>query len=187
MKQALLLHGTGGSDTDYFWFADTKAFLEQHGYNVWWPLLPHTEKPNIDETRDFLEDNFSFEDVSEAIFIGHSSACPMLLDFLSNFTTPIKQLVLVSGFYKSLNDDGYSDLMLPEEGFDYVAVRAAAKEIVLINSDNDPWGCDDKQARPIAKLLGAKFILAEGQGHMGSSSFNQAYREFPTVKELLEV
>ena len=57
---------------------------------------------------------------------------------------------------------------------------------MLKNSDNDPWGCDDKQARPVAEQLEAKFILAEGPGHMGSGSFNQPYREFPLLKELLD-
>lgn len=31
MKTAILLHGTGGSDADYFWFADTKQYLESGG------------------------------------------------------------------------------------------------------------------------------------------------------------
>ena len=45
MKTALLLHGTGGSDTVIFGFADTKQHLESIGYDVWWPLLPNTENP----------------------------------------------------------------------------------------------------------------------------------------------
>lgn len=47
MKQAILLHGSGGSDKDYFWFADTKKHLESKGYTVWWPLLPDTDHPEL--------------------------------------------------------------------------------------------------------------------------------------------
>ena len=182
---AILLHGTGGSDTDYFWFADTKKFLEEHGYKVWWPQLPNTEKPNIEETEDYIVD--FWPDIDEdTIIIGHSSACPVILDILRWLKIEIKQAILVVGFYQSLNDDGYSDLMLPKD-FDFKESAKHAKEIILINSDNDPWGCDDKQARPIAKKLGAKFILAERQGHMGSGTYNQPYREFPILKEILAV
>lgn len=190
MKQAVLLHGTGGSDTDYFWFADTKAYLESNGYEVWWPLLPHTEKPNLVESLGFLADNYSYKDIGETIFIAHSSACPLLLMFLQYFSQPVKQAVLVSGFYRPLDeniDGGLSLLMLPESDFKFNKIKKAAKEIVLINSDNDPWGCDDKQARPVAETLGAKFILAKGQGHMGSGTFNQPMSEFPLLKDLLEV
>ncbi|HVV66583.1 MAG TPA: alpha/beta hydrolase [Candidatus Saccharimonadales bacterium] len=186
MKQAILLHGTGGSDTDYFWFADTKKYLEGHGYSVWWPLLPNTDKPELEETLNFVEDGCLAID-EESIIIAHSSACPLILTFLQYLKVPVKQVILVSGFYQPIDDEGFSELMLQREPYDYHAIKKAAKEIILINSDNDPWGCDDKQARPVAEKLGAKFILAKGQGHMGSGSFNQPYREFPMLKELLAV
>jgi predicted alpha/beta hydrolase family esterase len=187
MKTAWLLHSTGGSDEDYFWFADTKQYFESKGYKVWWPQLPHTEKPNLEETRNFIEDNehFTFDD--ETIIIGHSSACPVILSLLQGFKVTVKQVILVSGFYQSLNDDGYSDLMLPKKEYHWDDIKKAAKGIILINSDNDPWGCDDKQARPVAIKLNALLIIATGQGHMGSGSYNQAYREFPLLKRLLQV
>lgn len=186
MKKTWLLHGTGGSNEDYFWFEDTKKYLESKGYEVWWPLLPHTEKPNLEDTRNYIEDNMPSLD-GDTIIIGHSSACPVILHFIQFVEVPIKQVILVAGFYKSLNDDGYSDLMLQDEEYNWEAIKRVAKNVILINSDNDPWGCDDKQARPVAEKLGAKFVLAEGQGHMGSGTYNQPYKEFPKLKELLDV
>jgi len=185
MKSAILLHGTAGSDTKYFWFGDIKNFLESHGYDVWWPQLPHTEKPELQETLNFVQKNMPPID-EQTIFIGHSSACPLILSLLEHISSPIKQVVLVAGFYQPLNDDGYSDLMLPKS-FNWDKIKIKAKEFILINSDNDPWGCDDKQARPVAERIAAKFVLAKGQGHMGSTSFNQAYNEFPLLKGLLRV
>jgi predicted alpha/beta hydrolase family esterase len=181
MKNAFLLHGTGGNGKDYFWFSDTKKYLEEKGYSVWWPELPHSEKPNILETEDFILDNMPSID-EQTIIIGHSSACPVILDLLRWLKIEVKQVILVAGFYQSLNDDGYSDLMLPKD-FDLKESAKHANEIILINSDNDPWGCDDKQARPVADELGAKLIVAKGQGHMGSGSFKQPYREFPLLKK----
>lgn len=182
----MLLHGTDGSDKDYFWFQDTAKYLREHGYDVWWPQLPHTEKPVLQETLEFIEGDLPYLD-DQMIIIAHSSACPLVLTFLQYVMTPIKQVVLVAGFYKSIDDEGVSALMLQGKEYDWNAIKSASKEIVLINSDNDPWGCDDKQARPVAEKLGAKFILAKGQGHMGSGGFNQPYRKFKLLKDLLEV
>ena len=57
----------------------------------------------------------------------------------------------------------------------------------MINSDNDPWDCDDKQARPTAKELGEKFVLAKNQGHMGPNAYKQPYRKHVLVEKLLAV
>lgn len=187
MKQAVLLHGTGGSGTDYFWFADTKAYVEARGYSVWWQQLPHTEKPELVESTKFLQQNLAISPDDEVIIIAHSSGCPLALNYIQHVQPRIKQLVLVAGFYQSLNDDGYSDLMLPANGFDWGEISCCVERILLINSDNDPWGCDDKQAQTAVEQLGAEFILAAGQGHMGSGTFNQPYREFALLKELLAV
>lgn len=184
MKAAIILHGTGGSDTDYFWFANTKQYLESKGYDVWWPLLPDTDRPELQKNLEFLGENIPSLD-EQSIIIAHSSACPLVLSYLENGNNKVGQVILVSGFYQSIDNEGFSELMLQKTPYDWQKIKDAASEIVLINSDNDPWGCDDTQARPAAEKLGAKFILAEGQGHMGSSSFNQSYREFPLLKELI--
>jgi predicted alpha/beta hydrolase family esterase len=172
MKQAFLLHGTGGNSTDYFWFADTKEFLEAHGYSVWWPLLPRTKKPELQD--------------QETIIIGHSSACPLILSLLEHTDLLVKQVVLVAGFYASLHDDGYSDRMLATE-YDWDKIRQSCKEFILINSDNDPWGCTDTAAGLIAEELGALLVRATGQGHMGSGTYSQPYPEHTKLKELLAV
>jgi predicted alpha/beta hydrolase family esterase len=183
-KRAWLLHGTAGSNSDYFWFADTKQFLESKGYEVWWPLLPHTEKPELEETLNYVEDTVPILN-SETVIIAHSSACPMVLSFLQSVKVELRQVILVSGFYQSLNDDGYSDLMLQKEDYHWNDIKKASKEIILINSDNDPWGCNDIQARPVAVSLKAALVIATGQGHMGSVTYNQPYTAFPLLKRLL--
>lgn len=186
MHQAVLLHGTGGSSEDYFWFADTKQFLESCGYDVWWPQLPHTENPELAESMEFIESKMPLLG-EEGVIIAHSSSCPLVLTYLQHRVKPIKQAVLVAGFYESIDEEGFSARMLQKEEWDWQAIKKAAKEIVFINSDNDPWGCDDKQARGVAEKLGAKFIFAEGQGHMGSGSFSQPYREHTLVKTALKI
>lgn len=186
METAILLHGTGGSGTDYFWFADTKQFLESHGYQVWWPQLPHTDRPELKKTLSFVSENMPTVN-EKSIIIGHSSACPLILSLLQGSSVKVKQVVLVAGFYQPIGDDGFSELMLQKTEYDWQRIKNSAGKITLINSDNDPWGCDDAQARPIAEALGAAFVLAKGQGHMGSGSFNQPYRKFEMLKTVLSL
>ncbi len=184
MKQAILLHGTGGSDTDYFWFADVKSYLEKHGYQVWWPALPNTDNPSLTETTAFLRQYMPSTN-EQTIIVAHSSACPLILSMLPTFQVPVKQVVLVAGYYKKLAEEAGS--MLPPDGFDWQSTRPMAQQFVFINSDNDPWKCTDEQARDAAKALQSPLIVAFGQGHMGSGSFNQPYREFPLLTSLLAV
>ncbi|HEY4963157.1 MAG TPA: alpha/beta hydrolase [Candidatus Saccharimonadales bacterium] len=185
MKRAWLLHGTGGSDTDYYWYADTQKYLQSKGYQVWWPKLPNTEKPRLQETIEYLEsDDLNYVFDEQTIIIGHSSACPLILSMLQSFKIPVAQVILVAGFYRPIDDEGFSELML-QKNYNWPAIKQAAKEIILINSDNDPWGCNDVQAKDVALKLGAALVIATGQGHMGSGSFKQPYREFPLLKRLI--
>ena len=182
MKNAILLHGTGGSDQDYFWFASAKQLLEADGYDVWWPLLPHTEKPTIHETEAFIVDNCPRMD-ENTIIIARSSACPVVLDILRRQTTELKQVILVAGFYQSLDDDGYSDRMCyPRTSISLrrpsMPNRSRSLTQTMILGD---------EARTVANRLDAKLVVAEGQGHMGSIIFNQPYRDFSLLNSLLDL
>ena len=183
MRSAALLHGTGGSDTDYFWFDDTKNYLESLGYRVWWPLLPNTDKPELNETRSYVEQHMPMLD-ENSILIGQSSACPVILDLLQKTNLAVKQVVLVGGFYEEIDKEGASALMLPGV-FNWELLKKKAAEYILINSDNDPWGCNDIQARKASLKLEATLIVPSGLGHMGSISFNQPMKEFGLVKRLI--
>jgi predicted alpha/beta hydrolase family esterase len=185
MKTVLLLHGAGGSDADNFWFAYIKEYLEGRGYEVWWPLIEQFNRklPNFAKVIQFFEANMPALD-QDSIIIGHSAACPIILSLLQRANTTVKQVILVGGFYKPISDGGYSDALL-EPSYNWDKIRSSAKEIILLNADNDPWGCDDQQARPVALKLQAPLILMAEQGHMGSTAKNQPYREFPLLKRLI--
>lgn len=61
------------------------------------------------------------------------------------------------------------------------------KDLIFINSDNDPWGCNDKEGLYMWKHLGGTLILREGEGHMGSDSFHQPYIRFELLEKLLDL
>lgn len=51
-------------------------------------------------------------------------------------------------------------------------------------SDTDYFWFEDTK-KYMAEKLGAKFIFAKGQGHIGSGTYSQPYREFPELKDLI--
>ena len=184
-KQAILLHGTGGNNQDYYWFDDTKEYLTEHGYDVWWPSLPNTDSPELNETVEFIAEQMP--PVTESsIIIAHSSSCPAVLNLLDSRGVRCGQLVLVGGFYTEIDNEGSSAKMLPDN-FNWENITSNTDEIIMINSDNDPWGCTDVAARDAALSLGAKLVTNSGEGHMGSTAFCQPYRQFELLKRMLRV
>ena len=65
-------------------------------------------------------------------------------------------------------------------------IKNHAQDFVFINSDNDPWGCNDKQGRIMFNNLGGTFIIRHDEGHMGSTTYKQPYKKFPLLLKIIE-
>ncbi|MBI2514694.1 alpha/beta hydrolase [Candidatus Wolfebacteria bacterium] len=180
MKNAIILHGTGTRPNE-FWFPYLKKELEARRYNVWLPQLPNAEKPNIRDWLPFILENGKFS--SETILIGHSAGAQIILSILENIDVKIKQAILVSGYAKLLPKDRKSKKL---SNPDWKRIKNHAQDFVFINSDNDPWGCDDKQGKIMFDKLGGTFIIRHGEGHMGSATHKQPYKKFPLLLKLIE-
>ncbi|MEK7097066.1 MAG: alpha/beta hydrolase, partial [Patescibacteria group bacterium] len=74
-----------------------------------------------------------------------------------------------------------------QKKYNWKKIKKNASNFIFINSDNDPWSCDEKQGFYMFKKLGGTLIIREGEGHMGSNSFNQPYKTFPLLEKLLEL
>ncbi|AKM82369.1 TPA: alpha/beta hydrolase [Candidatus Berkelbacteria bacterium] len=181
MKNAIILHGTGDS-ADNFWFPYVKKELESRGYDVWLPNLPCAEKPNIKDWLSFVLESGKITE--ETVLIGHSAGAQIILSVLENLNIKIKQAILVSGYSKELPKDVNSEMNKYE--FNWESIRPHAGKFAFVNSDNDPWGCDDKQGRIMFDHLGGMQIILH-EGHMGSNKFNQPYKEFPLIVKLVEL
>jgi len=178
MKNAIIIHGT--KDTpDLYWFPYLKKNLEELGYEVWAPQMPNSEVPNVKDWLPFVLSNGKFSE--ETILIGHSAGAQLVLSILENITPQIKKALLVSGYSEPLrNNDETKD----HGKFDYEKIKKHAAELIFVNSDDDPWGCDDKQGKIMFDNLGGMLIIRH-DGHMGSTMFNQPYKEFPLLLKLL--
>lgn len=180
MRNAIILHGTGDSP-DLFWFPYIANGLKKKGFDVWLPKLPNAKKPNSKDWLAFVFENGKI--TGNTVLIGHSAGAQLILSILENTDKKVKQAIMVSGYSKPLpkteNDPKNQD------EYDWEKIRGKAEEFIFINSDNDPWQCNDVQGKIMAGKVGGKLIVMH-DGHMGSSYFNQPYKEFPLIMRLIK-
>ena len=182
MKNAILFHGSGET-TNSFWYPTIRKFLENQGYETWIPQLPEP-KPDIPELRiqlPFVLKNGKFN--KETILIGHSAGCPLILSVLENIDIKINKAILVAGFARPLKNSNPEPIL--QKKYDWKKIKQNVRDIIFINSDNDPWGCDDKQGYYMFNNLGGTLIIRHGEGHMGSNTFKQPYKKFSFLERLL--
>lgn len=183
MKNAIIFHGTGCTP-DSYWFPSIKQFLEAHGYGVWVPQLPDADHPEIDKWLPVaLQGKFN----EETIIIGHSAGSPLVLSVLENIQVKVHKAILVAGFARRLRIDKDKPQAILQADYDWDKIRANVQDLILLNSDNDPWTIDDEEGLYLWRKLGGTLILRQDEGHMGSDSFKQPYTRFPLLEKLLEV
>ena len=178
-NNAILLHGSGASP-ESFWLPWLKSELEKDGYEVWAPQLPdNSDDPELETWLNYVLENGIFN--STTVLIGHSSGAALILALMESLDVKIKQAILVSGFLKM-----EKKLKTLKEDYNWDKIsKSTIEKLIFINSDNDPWACDDKQGRKMLDLAGGIQIIMKGEGHMGSMKFNQPYKEFPLLKKLI--
>ncbi len=167
MKNVVILHGTGETDQS-FWFPYIKTGLVKRGYQVSIPLLPDADQPALQK---WLPVALNETYTEETILLGHSAGCPLQLSVLENINVQIKQAILVSGYARPIGKKPKPEPILQEK-YNWDKIKNNVKEIIFINSDNDPWGCTDVEGRYMLDNIGGTLIIPKGEGHMGSDTFN---------------
>ena len=177
--KVIILHGTGSSP-DSYWIPYITQNLQHRGYEVIVPVLPNTNNPTLE---DSLEAALKLSYDEETIVIGHSSGAALILSVLENLEVNIKQAILVAGFFEPLNPPHKEPMV--QETYNWKKIKYNCENFIFINSDNDPWGCTDEVGIKLQKKLGGKLVVLRGEGHMGSTKFNQPYKEFPLLLDLI--
>lgn len=184
-KNAIILHGTGETPKS-FWYKYVANNLWVMGYDsVWVPQLPDKDKPTVKKQVGYICDQGLI--FSGTVIIAHSAGVPLALSVIESLNNrKIKQAILVAGFIEPLNGGEEGPNLILQKSYNWEKIKSNVDDIVLIHSDNDPWGCDDKQGRKMLKNLGGKLIIMHGQGHFGSNTFNQPYTQFPFLLKLVD-
>ena len=181
MKNAIILHAMGNSPNDH-WYPWLRSELEKKGYEVWVPELPDTDNPSIKVWVPYILKNGKFTE--NTIIIGHSAGAAVILSLLEELKVIVAQAILVAGFPFYPGGDP-----IVKSSYDWEKIKANTKEMIFINSDNDPYGHDDTEGRMMLDLLnmpGSAQIIMKGLGHMGSNDFNQPLTKFPLLLRLIE-
>jgi len=180
MKNAVIFHGSG-TVPNAVWHPWLKKELEKKEYKVSIPTLTTDDPAPLDVWLPLaLKEHYD----DETVIVGHSSGAPLILSVLENINVKVKKAILVAGFITPLPIDNGKNPILQEK-YNWEKIKRNAGEIIMINSKNDPWGCNDKQGKAIAEKVGGKLIV-NNEGHMGSQAFNQPYKEFPLLLQLIE-
>jgi predicted alpha/beta hydrolase family esterase len=178
--KAIIFHGTDckPDDTTY-WYSWLRSQLESSGYEVETPYYTDINHEPINTFLPKVLQAHTFDE--DTVLVGHSSGATLILNILENVEAIISQAILVAGFSQELPGDKNPIL---QDSYDWEKIKSHVKDIYLINSVDDPWGCDDKQGRIMFDKLGGTQII-RNEGHFGSASKNQPYPEFPLLKEII--
>lgn len=183
MKNAIILHGTGCTPESY-WLPSIRKFLEDRGYSAWVPQLPNPDYPDLKTWLPFVQRKADFNE--ETILIGHSAGGPLVLSVLEKLDVTIHKAILVSGYARPKGEKQEAEAILQDK-YNWPQIKVNVRDLIFINSDNDPWGCDYREGQYMWEHLGGTLLLLEAEGHMGSDSFKQPYTRFPLLEKLLEV
>lgn len=184
MKNAFILHATDNTSQGN-WYPWVKQQLENSGYNVWSPDLPHAEKPSIRRYNTFLLGNKEWKFDKDTLIIGHSSGAVAILGLLQAFPegTIVDTCVLVGSFKDNLDWDALNDLFV--DPFDFDTIKKRAKRFIFIHSDNDPY-CPLDHAKYLSQKLNGKLQIVPGQKHFSIGTMGETYKEFPLLLELIQ-
>lgn len=183
-KNALILHGAGNNSQGN-WFPWLKTELENKGYEVFSPDLPHSDVPVLKDWLSAVKD-FDFND--ETLLVGHSSGATLILRILESLPADKKifKAILVAGFVnKGTKPDyfPYKDGLL-ETPFNWEKIKSSCLNFEFICSDNDPYQCGEEQSKILQEKLGGNLILEKDQGHF-NLEVSDYYHEFPLLLTLI--
>lgn len=181
MKNALILHGTGGSSQGN-WFPWLKTELEARGYKVWVPDLPLSEKPNIGRYNQYIFENWHLN--KDSIIIGHSSGSVAALGLLQHLPVDLQidKAILVAGFKDNLGREDLSELF--ERPFNFPKIKSHCRKFILIHSDDDPY-VPITHGEFIRDQLDGDLVVLDGQKHFSTGTIGEVYLRFPQILDYI--
>ncbi len=176
-KRAIIFHGTGGHPDALGWYRWLGGRLAERGYAV---ELPHYPGMNVEPVAALLPKVLAAHTFDEdTVLVGHSGGAAFLLALLEHLDVEVAQAVLVAGYSTQPNTE---DEPVLQPSYDWAAIKAHAREFVVINAVHDPYGCDATQGRQMFDRLGGTQVIRD-DGHFGD--WNQPYPTFELVDRLI--
>ena len=167
-KRVFIIHGWDGLPEDgwFPWLADK---LEERGFEVNLPLMPHTAKPEIRAWVSHLKEIVGNPN-SDTYFVGHSIGAQTILRYLEGLPRDanVGGAVFVAGWFTlaNLDDEEEWKIATPwiETPIDCTKVLEHTKKFIAIFSDNDRFVPPENEAM-FQERLGVKTVIEHDRGH----------------------
>ena len=185
MKNALLIHSTGGSpqETFYPWL---KRELEKLNFMVAVPQFPTPEGQTLENWMEVAEPYFEHFN-EKTILVGRSIGGPMILRILEKLDVQINGAFIIAGFCSGPILPQFVPVVesFIEKPFDWAKIRKNSKHCFVYHSDNDPYlGVD--QGLEVAQNLHVPLTLVQGAEHFGlMAGFTKIPLLFNDVKKII--
>ncbi len=170
MKNAFLVHSTGGSpaETFYPWLAGE---LRKLGYAVEIPQFPTPEGQNLESWMDVAEPYLpAFGEGT--LLLGRSIGGPFVLRLLERVEKPVDAAFIVAGFCSGPVSPEFKPLVdsFIEKPFDWRKIRESAKNFFVYHSDDDPF-LPLSRGEELARNLGVELTFVPRAGHFWMERF----------------
>lgn len=179
MKNAFIIHGTGGSP-EWNWFPWMKDQLEQQWYQVVVPRLPTPHWQSLESWTETFQSYI--DDInSETIFVAHSAGPAFVLSILERISTPIKACYFASGFLELIQLPEF-DLLnetITSRQFDWEFIHKNCPYFYMCHWEDDPY-VPFHNVEILAENLWIEVDIIEWGGHL---SIESGYSQFPYLLE----
>lgn len=180
MNQLVLLHGDHASSQDN-WLPYVAEEMSDRGWEVISPDIPDSDELDLKRWLKFVSGEVKL--TKDTVLVGHSSACPLIMSMLEKSRVRIKKAVLVAGF---IEDIGFGVDPILQKKYNWKKIKNNCEEFYFVNSDNDPYKCNDKQGRAMRDELGGTQIIITDGMHFGTDEYDDVCDEFPLLVKLIE-
>lgn len=175
MAYVLINHGWGNVRPTDHWQRQLAVALRRQGHQVFYPQYPNTEEPDFGSWSNLLLAELDIllhtrgDEQDEVVVIGHSLGNVLWLKAATDGLLPAgfaaDRLLMVAPPERA------GIAVLPS--FDIAAddaqianaMRATAKNVTVVGSDNDPWSPSGIQAG-VADRLGLQAVIIAGAAHL---------------------
>ena len=184
MKRIFIIHRWGGTPNSD-WYQWVLNELQIKGYQVFIPIMPETDKPDINKWVSKLSEIIGTPD-DDICLIGHSIGSQTIMRYLMTLSenTKINKIVFVAGWLKldGLAEEGEEIINIArpwlETPINFNRVKNICPKIQVLLSSNEPFGYVEENKKIFEEKLNAKVTILKNKGH---------FTEDDSVKELSEI
>jgi len=167
MKRLFIIHGWGGSPDEEL-HKYLKKELSKENFEVYFPEMPNTEEPKINEWVSHLKKTVQTPDKS-TYFLGHSIGCQAILRYIESLpeNTKVGGAIFLAGWFNLKNlESSEEEIAKPwlETPINCKKILTHCGKFTAIFSDNDPL-VPLQDSKIFKEKLRAKIIIEKGKEH----------------------